>query len=170
MTRTNLKTLALKYTGINMKTLEEREEQLTSDDMRKNLCGLMANNWEKEVLLQPAIIASIHGSSRLLQEIIEEKVAITKSNESSWLWALSQLKVNAQREKIDMFICELIEILQSEEKELKEEEKESSEERLTEGNIIITSFISSALGALVVNLLYAYWLYIYELYILNNRI
>ena len=208
----SLKELALRYKGIEKERLERRDELLYNVEMRDKICDMMANKWEEAELLQPAIIATINGQSRLLEEIIEEKVAITRRNECSWLWAQAQIRVNEQRDKIDMFICELIELLQEEgekglkeegeeglkeegeekglkeegeEKGLKEEgeegeegeedeedeegeKDEEDEEGEEEGernarilkehcDTLLISFISSALGALLVNLMYNLW-------------
>jgi hypothetical protein len=85
--------------------------------------------------------------------MIDEKMELMGQS-PYWVWTKAQLKVNQQRDTIDLLLCDLVKaVLENEEAQNVEERNTSYEENK---NANIKSFISAALGALVVNMFYYY--------------
>ena len=145
-----LKRLAHKYKDLDGALITKKNELIKSKTLHNKICNVMANKWEDERLSQSALCTTLGNANNQITDIINEKLTLN-NNEECWLWAKAQIEVNTQRDKIDQLVCELIKTILSNELTEKEEKEALKEEKN------IKCFLVSALGALVVNIVYANW-------------
>ena len=142
-----LKRLAHKYKDLDGALITKKNELIKSKTLHNKICNVMANKWEAERLSQSALCTTLGNANNQITDIITEKLTLN-NNEECWLWAKAQIEVNTQRDKIDQLVCELIKTILSNELTEKEEKEALKEEKN------IKCFIVSALGALVVNIVW----------------
>jgi hypothetical protein len=76
-----------------------------------------------------------------------------------WTWSKAQLKVNQQRDTIDLLLCDLVKAVMENEDTQIVIEREKIQTQIQTQNVNINSFLSAALGALIVNMFYYYFKY-----------
>jgi hypothetical protein len=108
---------------------------------------MLANQWQNQSLTQPIVCSSLGGNNKLCS-IVDEKLEVMGQS-PYWEWSKAQLKVNQQRDSIDILLCELVKTVLENEEVLERKETQTQ-------NVNIMSFLSAALGALLVNIVYNY--------------
>ena len=111
----------------------------------------MANQWQQQSLAQPIVCATLGGNNKLCS-MIDEKTELMGQS-PYWTWTKAQLKVNQQRDSIDLLLCDLVKaVIENEDAQIVIER-----EKIQTQNV--NSFLSAALGALIVNMFYYYFKY-----------
>jgi hypothetical protein len=142
-----MKEVLLKYKSLDANIIHERNKLINDECLHNEICNILANQWQQQSLAQPIVCATLGGNSKLCS-MIDEKMELMGQS-SYWVWTKAQLKVNQQRDTIDLLLCDLVKAVV--EYEDIREKKDTYEE-----NQNIKSFLSAALGALVVNIIYNY--------------
>jgi hypothetical protein len=151
-----IKEVLLKYKALDANIIHERNKLINDENVHNEICNILANQWQEQSLAQPIVCATLGGNNKICSMIDENMELMGKS--PYWLWSKAQLKVYQQRDTIDLLLCDLVKaVLEKEEnEEYKENEENMERKKASEYNVIINSFLSAALGALVVNILYCY--------------
>jgi hypothetical protein len=153
MSNTNLliKEVLLKYKSLDGNLIHERNKLINDEKLHNELCNMFANVWQTQSLTQPIVCSTLGGNNKIYS-IVDEKMEQTGQS-PYWAWSKAQLKVNQQRDTIDLLLCDLVKaVLENEDTpKVAEERKDTYEE-----NRNMKSFLSATLGALVVNMLYYY--------------
>jgi hypothetical protein len=101
----------MKYSNINPAIIEERNSILGAKEFVNSICNMITTRCSDEDLTRQIMSTSLGGGNKMLTEIIETNEELGTSNFNnivSWKWAKAQLKVNEQRDNIDLLICELV--------------------------------------------------------------
>jgi len=101
----------MKYSNINASIIEERNSILGAKEFVNSICNMITTRCSDEDLTRQIMSTSLGGGNKMLTEIIETNEELGTSNFNnivSWKWAKAQLKVNEQRDNIDLLICELV--------------------------------------------------------------
>ena len=147
-----MKEVLLKYKSLDANIIHERNKLINDECLHNEICNILVNRWQQQSLAQPIVCATLGGNNKLCS-MIDEKMELMGQS-PYWVWTKAQLKVNQQRDTIDLLLCDLVKaVLENEEAQNVEERNTSYEENK---NANIKSFISAALGALVVNMFYYY--------------
>ena len=147
-----MKEVLLKYKSLDANIIHERNKLINDECLHNEICNILANQWQQQSLAQPIVCATLGGNSKLCSMIDEKMELMGKSH--YWTWTKAQLKVNQQRDTIDLLLCDLVKaVLENEHLPNEIERKTIYEENK---NVNIKSFLSAARGALVVNMLYNY--------------
>jgi len=152
MSNTNLaiKEVLLKYKSLDANIIYERNKLINDERLHNEICNILANQWQQQSLAQPLVCASLGGNSKLCSMIDEKSELMGHS--PYWTWSKAQLKVNQQRDTIDLLLCDLVKAVLENEDTPKVIERKKTCEQYENSK----SFLSAALGALVVNMLYYY--------------
>ena len=142
-----MKEVLLKYKSLDANIIHERNKLINDEKLHNEICNILANAWQQQSLTQPIVCATLGGNNKICSMIDEKTELMGKS--PYWLWSKAQLKVNQQRDTIDLLLCDLVKAVV--ENEDIQEKKDTYEE-----NQNMKSFLSAALGALVVNIIYNY--------------
>ena len=137
----------LKYKSLDANIIHERNKLINDENLHNELCNMLANHWQTQCLTQPIVCATLGGSNKICSMIDKKQELMGKS--PYWELSKAQLKVNQQRDNIDLLLCELLKIT-LENKEQVEEKKTHIEYQT------LKSFLGATLGALLVNILYNY--------------
>lgn len=144
--------ILLKYKSLDANIIHERNQLINDEKLHNELCNILANQWQKQSLTQPIVCATLSGNEKLCSMIDEKMEVIGES--PYWLWSKAQLKVNHQRDNIDLLLCDLVKaVLENEDTMNVVEERKKKHEQ----NVNIKSFLSAALGALLVNIAFNYF-------------
>jgi len=103
--------ICMKYSNINPAIIEERNSILGAKEFVNSICNMITTRCSDEDLTRQIMSTSLGGGNKMLTEIIETNEELGTSNFNnivSWKWAKAQLKVNEQRDNIDLLICELV--------------------------------------------------------------
>lgn len=103
--------ICMKYSNINASIIEERNSILGAKEFVNSICNMITTRCSDEDLTRQIMSTSLGGGNKMLTEIIETNEELGTSNFNnivSWKWAKAQLKVNEQRDNIDLLICELV--------------------------------------------------------------
>jgi len=148
-----MKEVLLKYKSLDANIIHERNKLINDECLHNEICNILANQWQQQSLAQPIVCATLGGNNKLCSMIDEKMELMGQSH--YWTWTKAQLKVNQQRDTIDLLLCDLVKaVLENEHLPNEMERKTIYEENK---NVNIKSFLSAALGALVVNMLYNYF-------------
>ena len=141
----------LKYKSLDANIIHERNNLINDEQLHNELCNILANQWQQQNLAQPIVCATLGGNSKICS-MIDEKLELMGES-PYWVLSKAQLKVNQQRDSIDLLLCDLVKAVLENEDTMKvvEERKKTHEQ-----NVNMKSFLSAALGALVVNMLCYY--------------
>jgi len=142
-----MKEVLLKYKSLDANIIHERNKLINDEKLHNEICNMLVNHWQQQSLTQPIVCATLGGNNKICSMIDEKTELMGKS--PYWLWSKAQLKVNQQRDTIDLLLCDLVKAVV--ENEDIQEKKDTYEE-----NQNMKSFLSAALGALVVNIIYNY--------------
>jgi len=174
-----------KYSCLDSTIIEERNAILQAKEFVNHICNMITTRCLEGDLSRQIMCTSIGGGKKMLTEIIETNEELGTSNFNnviSWKWVKAQLKVNEQRDKIDLFICELVNAIVNESVNLSETnvlettpldktEREQSQLECEsdyleaveqkaqddyETYLAAKSFMYGVIGALAVNLFVAY--------------
>jgi hypothetical protein len=146
-----MKEVLLKYKSLDANIIHERNKLINDEKLHNELCNILANAWQQQSLTQPIVCATLGGNNKICS-MIDEKMELT-GHSLYWTWSKAQLKVNQQRDTIDLLLCDLVKaVLENEDNNKDIQERKDTYEE----NQNIKSFLSAALGALVVNIIYNY--------------
>ena len=148
MSKTNIlmKEVLLKYKSLDADIIHERNKLMNDEKLHNELCNILVNVWQTQ-----AIVCSTSGVNNKQCSILDEKPK-HPSQLPYLVWSKAQLKVNQQRDTIDLLLCDLVKaVIENEDasKVVKREKRQTQ-------NVNIKSFLSAVLGALVVNMFYYY--------------
>lgn len=144
--------ILLKYKSLDANIIHERNQLINDEKLHNELCNILANQLQKQSLTQPIVCATLSGNEKICYMIDEKMEVIGES--PYWLLCKAQLKVNEQRDKIDLLLCDLVKaVLENEDAINVVDERK----KIQDQNVNIKSFLSAALGALVVNIAYNYF-------------
>ena len=150
-----MKEVLLKYKSLDSNIIHERNKLINDECLHNEICNILANQWQQQSLAQPIVCATLGGNKKLCS-MIDEKTELMGQS-PYWAWTKAQLKVNQQRDIIDLLLCDLVKAVIENEDAPKVAEREKT--RTQTQNVNINSFLSAALGALVVNMFYYYFKY-----------
>lgn len=177
--------ICMKYSNINPAIIKERNSILEAKEFVNSICNMITTRCSDEDLTRQIMSTSLGGGNKMLTEIIETNEELGTSNFNnivSWKWAKAQLKVNEQRDNIDLLICELVKAIVNETLKTSETSKtndsEDSEKTEQEHNddcetnyldyvdqktledyetyLAIKSFMCAVFGAFLVNIFVVY--------------
>jgi uncharacterized protein YjbI with pentapeptide repeats len=100
-----------KYSTIDSTIIEERNAIINTKELVNHICNMITSRCADDDLTRQIMCSSLGGGKKMLTEIIETNEELGTSNFNnviSWKWVKAQLKVNEQRDKIDLLICELM--------------------------------------------------------------
>ena len=143
----------LKYKSLDANIIHERNKLINDEKLHNEICNILANQWQQQSLTQPIVCATLGGNSKLCS-MIDEKMELMGES-PYWVWTKAQLKVNQQRDTIDILLCDLVKAVLENEHTPNEIERKTTYEENKNANI--KSFLSASLGVLVVNMLYNYF-------------
>lgn len=143
-----LQEVLLKYKSLDANIIHERNQLINDEKLHNELCNILASRWQEQGLAQPLVCGTLGGNNKICSMIDENMEIMGKS--PYWLLCKAQLKVIEQRDNIDLLLCELV-------KTVVENEKVVERKKIQEQNVNIKSFLSAALGALLVNIAYNYF-------------
>lgn len=109
--------ICMKYSNINASIIEERNSILGAKEFVNSICNMITTRCSDEDLTRQIMSTSLGGGNKMLTEIIETNEELGTSNFNnivSWKWTKAQLKVNEQRDNIDLLICELVKAIVNE--------------------------------------------------------
>jgi hypothetical protein len=149
-----IKEVLLKYKSLDANIIHERNKLINDECLHNEICNILANQWQQQSLAQPIVCASLGGNNELCS-MIDEKMELMGES-PYWAWSKAQLKVNQQRDTIDLLLCDLVKAVLENEDTMKIAEERKKTHKQYENS---KSFLSAALGALVVNLFYYYFKY-----------
>jgi uncharacterized protein YjbI with pentapeptide repeats len=140
-----------KYSTLDSTIIEERNAITNTKELVNHICNMITSKCADDDLTRQIMSSSLGGGNKMLTEIIETNEELGTSNFNnviSWKWVKAQLKVNEQRDKIDLLICELVKAIVSEttlsETTLSEtslSETRPSETTLSETNVLETTLL-----------------------------
>jgi hypothetical protein len=173
-----------KYCTLDSTIIEERNTITNTKELVNHICNMITSRCADDDLTRQIMCSSLGGGKKMLTEIIETNEELGTSNFNnviSWKWVKAQLKVNEQRDKIDLLICELVKVIVSETNlsetnvlettpldntELVQSHLECEADYLDaveqkaqdayEKYLAVVSFIYGVVGALIVNVFVAY--------------
>jgi hypothetical protein len=150
-----MKEVLLKYKSLDANIIHERNKLINDECLHNEICNILANQWQQQSLAQPIVCATLGGNNKL-SSMIDEKTELMGQS-PYWTWTKAQLKVNQQRDSIDLLLCDLVKaVIENEDAQIViEREKIQTQIQIQNVN----SFISAALGALIVNMFYYYFKY-----------
>jgi hypothetical protein len=148
-----IKEVLLKYKSLDANIIHERNKLINDECLHNEICNILANQWQQQSLAQPIVCATLGGNNKLCSMIDEKSELMGYS--PYWTWSKAQLKVNQQRDTIDLLLCDLVKAVLENEDTPKVIERKKTREQYENTK----SFLSAALGALVVNMLYYYLKY-----------
>lgn len=177
--KSTIANICAKYSNINASIIKERNSILETKEFVNSICNMITSRCSDEDLTRQIMSASLGGGNKILTEIIETNEELGTSNFNniiSWKWAKAQLKVNEQRDKIDLLICEVVKAIINESKDsykteqTQEQEQENNADCETnyldnvdqktledyERYLAVKSFMYAVIGALLVNVFVAY--------------
>jgi len=138
-----MKEVLLKYKSLDANIINERNKLISDEKLHNEICKMLAN----QSLTQP-IDSSIMGGNNKVCSILDEKPEVM-DHLPYMEWSKAQLKVIKQRDSIDMLLCELVKTVIENEEVVERKETQRQD-------VNIMSFLSAALGALLVNIMYNY--------------
>jgi hypothetical protein len=100
-----------KYCTLDSTIIEERNAIINTKELVNHICNMITSRCADDDLTRQIMCSSLGGGKKMLTEIIETNEELGTSNFNnviSWKWVKAQLKVNEQRDKIDLLICELM--------------------------------------------------------------
>ena len=106
-----------KYCTLDSTFIEERNAITNTKELVNHICNMITSRCPDDDLTRQIMCSSLGGGKKMLTEIIETNEELGTSNFNnviSWKWAKAQLKVNEQRDKIDLLICEVVKAIVSE--------------------------------------------------------
>jgi|UniRef100_A0A6C0CDS0 hypothetical protein len=106
-----------KYCTLDSTIIEERNAITNTKELVNHICNMITSRCPDDDLTRQIMCSSLGGGKKMLTEIIETNEELGTSNFNnviSWKWAKAQLKVNEQRDKIDLLICEVVKAIVSE--------------------------------------------------------
>jgi uncharacterized protein YjbI with pentapeptide repeats len=106
-----------KYSTLDSTIIEERNAITNTKELVNHICNMITSKCADDDLTRQIMCSSLGGGNKMLTEIIETNEELGTSNFNnviSWKWVKAQLKVNEQRDKIDLLICELVKAIVSE--------------------------------------------------------
>jgi hypothetical protein len=130
-----------KYSTLDSTIIEERNAITNTKELVNHICNMITSKCADDDLTRQIMCSSLGGGNKMLTEIIEtneELGTINFNNVISWKWVKAQLKVNEQRDKIDLLICELVKAIVS---ETTLSETRPSETTLSETNVLETTLL-----------------------------
>jgi hypothetical protein len=152
-----IKKVLLKYKSLDANIIHERNKLINDECLHNEICNILANQWQQQSLAQPIVCATLGGNNKL-HSMIDEKTELMGQS-PYWTWTKAQLKVNQQRDTIDLLLCDLVKAVMENEDAQIVIEREKTQTQTQTQNVNINSFLSAALGALVVNMFYYYFKY-----------
>jgi hypothetical protein len=152
-----IKKVLLKYKSLDANIIHERNKLINDECLHNEICNILANQWQQQSLAQPIVCATLGGNNKLCS-MIDEKTELMGQS-PYWTWTKAQLKVNQQRDTIDLLLCDLVKAVMENEDAQIVIEREKIQTQTQTQNVNINSFLSAALGALVVNMFYYYFKY-----------
>ena len=154
-----MKEVLLKYKSLDANIIHERNKLINDECLHNEICNILANQWQQQSLAQPIVCATLGGNNKLCS-MIDEKTELMGQS-PYWTWTKAQLKVNQQRDTIDLLLCDLVKaVMENEDTQIViEREKTQTQTQTQTQNVNINSFLSAALGALIVNMFYYYFKY-----------
>ena len=125
-----LKEILLKYKFLDANIIMERNELINNEKLHNELCNIMGNIWQKQSLTQPIVCATLSGNEKICS-MIDNKIEVIGES-PYWLLSKAQLKVNQQRDSIDLLLCDLVKALLENEDTMKvvEERKKTHEQNV----------------------------------------
>jgi hypothetical protein len=130
-----------KYSTLDSTIIEERNAITNTKELVNHICNMITSKCADDDLTRQIMCSSLGGGNKMLTEIIETNEELGTSNFNnviSWKWVKAQLKVNEQRDKIDLLICELVKAIVS---ETTLSETRPSETTLSETNVLETTLL-----------------------------
>jgi hypothetical protein len=152
-----MKEVLLKYKSLDANIIHERNKLINDECLHNEICNILANQWQQQSLAQPIVCATLGGNNKL-HSMIDEKTELMGQS-PYWTWTKAQLKVNQQRDTIDLLLCDLVKAVMENEDAQIVIEREKTQTQIQTQNVNSNSFLSAALGALVVNMFYYYFKY-----------
>jgi hypothetical protein len=164
--------LCKKYSTIDSSIIMERNSILNTKELVNNICNMMTTTCSDDDLSRQIMASSLGGGNKMLTDIIETNEELGTSNFNntiSWKWTKAQLKVNEQRDKIDLLVCELVKAIvdnnynlmdSNENNECETDYLEAVEQKTLddyETYLAVKSFLYAVSGAFVVNIMFAYF-------------
>ena len=127
-----------KYSTLDSTIIEERNAIINTKELVNHICNMITSRCADDDLTRQIMCSSLGGGNKMLTEIIETNEELGTSNFNnviSWKWVKAQLKVNEQRDKIDLLICDMVNAIVS---ETTLSETTLSETRPSETNVLET--------------------------------
>jgi hypothetical protein len=106
-----------KYSTLDSTIIEERNAIINTKELVNHICNMITSRCADDDLTRQIMCSSLGGGNKMLTEIIETNEELGTSNFNnviSWKWVKAQLKVNEQRDKIDLLICDMVNAIVSE--------------------------------------------------------
>ena len=106
-----------KYSTLDSTIIEERNAITNTKELVNHICNMITSKCADDDLTRQIMCSSLGGGKKMLTEIIETNEELGTSNFNnviSWKWVKAQLKVNEQRDKIDLLICDMVNAIVSE--------------------------------------------------------
>ena len=106
-----------KYSTLDSTIIEERNAITNTKELVNHICNMITSRCADDDLTRQIMCSSLGGGKKMLTEIIETNEELGTSNFNnviSWKWVKAQLKVNEQRDKIDLLICDMVNAIVSE--------------------------------------------------------
>jgi uncharacterized protein YjbI with pentapeptide repeats len=130
-----------KYSTLDSTIIEERNAITNTKELVNHICNMITSRCADDDLTRQIMCSSLGGGKKMLTEIIETNEELGTSNFNnviSWKWVKAQLKVNEQRDKIDLLICDMVNAIVSETtlSETTLSETTLSETTLSETNVL----------------------------------
>jgi hypothetical protein len=145
-----MKEVLLKYKSLDANIIHERNKLINEEELHNEICNILTNQWQQQSLAQPIVCATLCGNNKLCS-MIDEKMEVMGQS-PYWTWSKAQLKVNQQRDSIDLLLCDLVKAVLENEDAPKVVKRKKTQAQ----NVNVKSFLNAALGALVVNIMYNY--------------
>ena len=130
-----------KYSTLDSTIIEERNAITNTKELVNHICNMITSKCADDDLTRQIMCSSLGGGKKMLTEIIETNEELGTSNFNnviSWKWVKAQLKVNEQRDKIDLLICDMVNAIVS---ETTLSETRPSETRPSETNVLETTLL-----------------------------
>ena len=128
-----MKEVLLKYKSLDANIIHERNKLINEECLHNEICNILANQWQQQSLAQPIVCATLGGNSKLCS-MIDEKMELMGQS-SYWVWTKAQLKVNQQRDTIDLLLCDLVKAVLENEHTSNEMERKTIYEEKKNANI-----------------------------------
>jgi len=135
-----------KYSTLDSTIIEERNAITNTKELINHICNMITSKCADDDLTRQIMCSSLGGGKKMLTEIIETNEELGTSNFNnviSWKWVKAQLKVNEQRDKIDLLICDMVNAIVSETtlSETRPSETTLNETTLSETNVLETTLL-----------------------------